>query len=474
MAMVCFWSIDLRAQSSALPSLLDTLIANSLPKGSNVGLYAYDLTADEPLYAYQADHLCRPASTMKLLTAITSLAHAEADRPLRTELWMRGVLKGDTLVGDLIVVGGFDPEFPDEALDSLAHAVAALSIRCVCGRVVGDVSLKDSLYWGKGWAWDDAPEAFQPSLSPLMLNRGVVRVSITPAARRGDTATVNVYPASTFYTVTNHTRSHLPSAGPLTVSRDWVNQRNEFVVTGNADARRTTQLSVFPSHHFFLHTFADRLRASGISLLTPEDSEPYPCEDFSPTPDARLVMAYETPVQDVLTQMLKESDNLCAEAMLCRLAHLSTGRRHLSASDGLQVIDSLITTLGHNPKDYELVDGSGLSNYNYVTPRLLVDFLRFAYSRPDVYPRLLSALPIGGVDGTLQYRMRSDTPSYRRVHAKTGSLTGISCLAGYLRDHRGHHIAFAIMNQNVLSARLARRFQDKVCDLLQQPSAGKR
>ena len=94
----------------------------------------------------------------------------------------------------------------------------------------------------------------------------------------------------------------------------------------------------------------------------------------------------------------------------------------------------------------------------------LVSFLRYAYSRTDVFQKLYKALPIGGVDGTLEFRMKKGTLSHRNVHAKTGSFTAINCLAGYLKARNGHEIAFAIMNQNALSGREARAFQDAVCD----------
>ena len=155
-------------ETNSLSSQLDTLIKYQLPAGSNVSVSAYDLTANKVLYDYQADKLSRPASTMKLLTTITALARPEADEPFRTEVWYKGVIERDTLKGDIYVVGGFDPEFDDEALDSLVGSVARLPFSVVQGRIYGDVSMKDSLYWGSGWLWDDTPHSFQPYLSPLM------------------------------------------------------------------------------------------------------------------------------------------------------------------------------------------------------------------------------------------------------------------------------------------------------------------
>ena len=125
----------------------------------------------------------------------------------------------------------------------------------------------------------------------------------------------------------------------------------------------------------------------------------------------------------------------------------------------------LIRRLGHDPKDYKIADGCGLSNYNYLSPALLVDFLKYAYSQTEVFQMLYKSLPVGGVDGTLKFRMKG-TPAFRNVHAKTGSFTAINALAGYLKMKNGHEVAFAIMNQNVLSAAKARAFQDKVCEVI--------
>ena len=167
-------------ETNILSSQLDTLIKYQLPEGSNVSISVYDLTANEALYDYQADKLSRPASTMKLLTTITALARPEADEPFSTEVWYKGVIERDTLKGDIYVVGGFDPEFDDEALDSLVGSVARLPFSVVQGRIYGDVSMKDSLYWGSGWLWDDTPYSFTDSATwPKNLDstyRGLVSV----------------------------------------------------------------------------------------------------------------------------------------------------------------------------------------------------------------------------------------------------------------------------------------------------------
>lgn len=446
-------------ETNSLSSQLDTLIKYQLPAGSNVSVSAYDLTANKVLYDYQADKLSRPASTMKLLTTITALARPEADEPFRTEVWYKGVIERDTLKGDIYVVGGFDPEFDDEALDSLVGSVVRLPFSVVQGRIYGDVSMKDSLYWGSGWLWDDTPHSFQPYLSPLMLDKGVVTVTAFPGAQ-GDTARLECTPSS-YYTLANTTKTRTPSAGRFRVSRNWLENGNELAVSGNVDGRRTGTVNIYSSQDFFMHTFLERLRAKGIHCLSD-----YSFREFQKDSVSVRMASYSTSVQAVVNRIMKESDNLNAEALLCRLGAQFMGGRHVSAADGLSAVRQLIGKLGYLPDRYNLADGCGLSNYNYISSELLVAFLKFAYSRTDVFQKLYKALPIGGVDGTLKNRMRKGTPSYKNVHAKTGSFTAINCLAGYLKANNGHHIAFAIMNQNVLSGREARKFQDAVCDML--------
>lgn len=442
-------------------SQIDSLIAKMLPEGSSVGIAVYDLTAGRTLYTHQAEKLSRPASTMKLLTAITALSRPEADEPFRTEVWHDGVIERDTLKGNLYVVGGFDPEFDDEAMDSLVSQVVSSSFSVVEGQVYGDVSMKDSLYWGSGWAWDDTPAAYQPYLSPLMFCKGTVEVTVLPAALQGDTAVVLCHPRSSYYGLDNQARTRVPGAGRLTVTRNWLSNGNRLLVSGNVTGVRKETLNLFDSSAFFMHTFLERLLARGVTVSPTYAYAALPADSGKV---ARLA-CWETSIQQVLNQLMKESDNLNAEALLCRLGAQASEKKQVAAEDGIVEIMKLIRRLGKNPNQYKIADGCGLSNYNYLSPALLVDFLKYAYSHTEVFRKLYKSLPVGGVDGTLKHRMKK-APAFRNVHAKTGSFTAINTLAGYLRQKNGHEVAFAIMNQNILSAARARAFQDKVCEVL--------
>lgn len=458
---IVVWMGCLPLWGQASFSQIDSLIAKMLPEGSSVGIAVYDLTAGRTLYTHQAEKLSRPASTMKLLTAITALSRPEADEPFRTEVWHDGVIERDTLKGNLYVVGGFDPEFDDEAMDSLVSQVVSSSFSVVEGQVYGDVSMKDSLYWGSGWAWDDTPAAYQPYLSPLMFCKGTVEVTVLPAALQGDKAVVLCHPRSSYYELDNQARTRVPGAGRLTVTRNWLSNGNRLLVSGNVTGVRKETLNLFDSSAFFMHTFLERLLAGGVTVSPTYAYAALPADSGKV---ARLA-CWETSIQQVLNQLMKESDNLNAEALLCRLGAQASEKKQVAAEDGIVEIMKLIRRLGKNPNQYKIADGCGLSNYNYLSPALLVDFLKYAYSHTEVFRKLYKSLPVGGVDGTLKHRMKK-APAFRNVHAKTGSFTAINTLAGYLRQKNGHEVAFAIMNQNILSAARARAFQDKVCEVL--------
>jgi D-alanyl-D-alanine carboxypeptidase/D-alanyl-D-alanine-endopeptidase (penicillin-binding protein 4) len=294
-----------------------------------------------------------------------------------------------------------------------------------------------------------------------MYCKGVVTVTVAPDPVTG-AVLVDVSPRSTYYKVENLAVRNDSTAGAFTVTRNWLENGNLITVKGNVTRKRTESISLFSSRDFFMHTFVERLSTSGMKML----STGYRFAALQPDHLSSCIGVCTTPMQTVLDTMMKKSDNLNAEAMLCRIAAQSSGKKQVGAQDGLPVVSRLISAIGHDPENYQLADGSGLSNYNYLSPRLLVDLLTYAYNDERIFQRLYKALPIAGVEGTLRNRMKEGTKAYRNVHAKSGSFTAINALAGYLKNSEGHLLVFAVMNQNVLSAARARAFQDAVCEIL--------
>lgn len=176
-----------------------------------------------------------------------------------------------------------------------------------------------------------------------------------------------------------------------------------------------------------------------------------------------IVSRYHT-IDQVLMPMMKDSDNMYAEAMFYQLG---AGKKndYATAEQSAGRIKELINRIGLDASRYRIADGSGLSLYNYVSPELLMRMLCYAYSRSNIFDHLYPSLPVAGVDGTLSRRMTGTTAD-DNVHAKTGTLEGVSTLAGYAVSSENHILAFAIMNQGIMRHRSAHAFQNNVCRII--------
>ena len=363
----------LKAQD--LAHRLDSLLGTSYQlERSQCGLMVYDLTADSVVFTYNHRQTMRPASTMKLLTAITAIDVLGGSYLLRTSLYYKGDISNRTLTGDLYLVGGMDPRFNNDDLTAFIESLRRLGVDTIRGNIVADRSFKDEDPFGEGWCWDDD----NPVLSPLLLNRKDQLVERFVARLREDGAVVDA----------NIMAGNLPSG----------------------------------SRHVCTRSHA---------------------------------------IEQVLNRMLKDSDNLYAECLFYQIA-AGTGNHPAKATHARNAIRKLIQRAGLYPGDYKIADGSGLSLYNYVSAELLVRLLRYAWRNSNVIENLLPALPIAGQDGTLENRMKGKSTA-GNVRAKTGTLTGISSLAGYCTAANGHVLCFSIINQGILQHSEGRSFQDRVC-----------
>ena len=366
---------------------LDHLMNEPLLKKTQLGLMVYDLTADSAIYCQGEKQTLRPASTMKLVTAITAIDKLGGGYQFRTQLYYTGTIERNILRGDLHCIGGMDPRFNNDDLRAFVESIQKAGIDTIYGRLITDTSMKDDTRLGEGWCWDDD----NPSLTPLLI--------------------------------------------------------------GKKDQ--------------FIERFLQELNDAGIMVVQDGEMTAEPTKGKARNkPFIHLCSRFHS-LDQVLMRMLKESDNLYAESVLYQIA-ASGGVKNASAKDARQWINKLITRIGLNPGEYKFADGSGLSLYNYVSAELLVRLLRFAYHNQNIYGQLYPALPIAGVDGTLEKRMKG-THTNGNVRAKTGTLTGISSLAGYCTAANGHKLAFAIINQGVLRNASGRTFQDKVCTALCEP-----
>ena len=210
----------------------------------------------------------------------------------------------------------------------------------------------------------------------------------------------------------------------------------------------------------FLERFVTALSDEGIDLDIRLSEGRLPSE-------ARILCSRFHSMDQILQRMMKMSDNFYAEAMFYQIAR-STGRRPAKAKDAAGVIKQLIQKVGNGKNPYRIADGSGLSLYNYVTPELEMRLLRYAYLNKNIYEHLLPSLPIAGWDGTLKTRMKG-TFAEGNVKAKTGTVTGVSALAGYCTAANGHQLCFSMINQGIMKSDTGRNFQDRVCNALCEP-----
>lgn len=209
----------------------------------------------------------------------------------------------------------------------------------------------------------------------------------------------------------------------------------------------------------FISKFIEKLSDDGIRIAG--------CIGDSILPADYSVLAEKCrPLSELLPQCLKNSDNRYAESFLYQLGNLNT-KDYDNANDALIYVNELIDSLGFPKNAYRLVDGSGLSFYNAITPEIEVALLNYIFRECDFYEIFRDALPVSGLDGTLKNRMK-DTPASGKIYAKTGSLTGTYALAGYIYPENGHTYIFSLMNDGVPAGEGTgiRELQDLILNVL--------
>ena len=188
---------------------------------------------------------------------------------------------------------------------------------------------------------------------------------------------------------------------------------------------------------------------------------------YGEAPEAAVEISQHVspPLARILRDMNKPSDNLIAELLLKTIGAEIKGTPG-TGEKGLQAINEFLGEIGMETAGYALADGSGVSRYNLVTASLLTDLLVYMFHNFAVMPEYLASLSVGGVDGTLTRRMRGMTAE-GVLRAKTGTLRGITTLAGYTVTADGETVAFSILMSNYLGSASPRRtLQDKIGDIL--------
>jgi len=434
----------------SLKSKLDNVLKDKFFEGCLVSIQVEDLTTNKTLYKKNEKILLRPASNMKVITSAAGLLYLGPVYEFKTDLYYDGYVSNDTLCGNIYVVGGCDPDFTTTDLYTFVDAIRSLNISIINGNLYGDVSFKDSLYWGNGWMWDDDTSSDAPYLSALNINDNCVEVTFD-----GEKNLTNIDPKTKYVEI-----KRIENDEKLIVDRNWLERKNDIIIKGGNDYKSYySKVNVLEPEKYFLTVFSEVLDSNGIKIISDIKEKKLPVE-------ASLLYSFKRNYSDIINNLNKDSDNLSAEMTLLALSQKYYGKP-ASAKNGISVIEKMIEQIGLDPKDYYLVDGSGVSHYNVVSAELLVNILRYFYKeKPELYEILYNSFPIGGVDGTLEKRMKN-TLAEKNVHAKTGNLTGVSTLTGYLTTKKNHKLAFSIMMQNYVgSSSKAKELQDEICKIL--------
>ena len=447
------------AFAQSLQTKIDKLFENEFFKRCGVSVQIEDLTSNQTIYQKNAKMLFKPASNMKVLTTVTGLIYLGPDYKFETSLFHDGIIKDSTLYGNLYVVGGCDPDFTTKDFYYFVDTLKALGVYKIGGNIYGDVSFKDSLFWGKGWMWDDDPSSDAPYLSALNLNDNCVNVIIN-RNKNSKQSEVKIIPNTKYISLQNELSPG--SDKKFQITRNWVDRKNEIIVEGQFPdyiKYANEVVNVFDPTKYFLTVFSEVLDSNSIFF----DGK----IELIKTPlYASKICRFTRTFGDVIVNLNKTSDNLSAEMTLRAISEKYSGKP-ANADSGLQVVNMILDSAGLNSGDYRIVDGSGVSHYNLISAELLAKLLKYIYDKhPDLQKILYASFPVAGVDGTLENRMQKSY-AINNVHAKTGTLSGVSCLSGYVEGKNSHQLAFSIMMQNFVgSSKTARNFQDEICKLL--------
>ncbi|MBO4499500.1 MAG: D-alanyl-D-alanine carboxypeptidase/D-alanyl-D-alanine-endopeptidase [Bacteroidaceae bacterium] len=445
------------ADNNNLVASLDSIVEKGLPPGTDISIQVWDLDGDSAIYGYRENVLNRPASTMKILTAYTALKTLGSGYTFQTNLMTDGVIENDsTLNGNLYLVGGLDPQLMENDLKKMVLDLKSKGIRTINGKVIADVSMMDSIYWGPGWAWDDTPSSFQPYISPLMVHGGFIGISVKPG-QKGMPPVVSTFPDSKYYNIDNRAVTGDNSLGTLTIRRNWLENDNTIIISGNSAKGTSKEQNIFNSGEFTFALFREYLEEGGIGFT---DYEKGLCPD-----SAIYITSARHSLLSVLDEALKESVNLNAEALFLQSVR-SSGKVKTNFSKAAEFEELFIKkNIKPGSQPFHIADGSGLSMYDYIPASLFVSVLRSIYKDSELYKIIYGSLPISGKDGTLKNRMK-DKGMTGRIHAKTGTVTGACTLAGYASSSHGRTFAFCIMNSGAVTMKDSRKVQDEICTLL--------
>ena len=432
----------------SIKSKINKLIAES-DLDVSLGIKVISVEDDKTLYELNSNKLFMPASNNKLYTCAAALHYLGRDHIFKTT-----ILKNNN---DLVLKGGGDPDLSIEHLDSLANTTA---------KIIGDVdtlyldaTLLDSMYYGKGWMWDEGSWWYAAPIGALSVNDNCIDFHIEPG-KLGEPARIDHFPKTEYISQSNKTTTveNNTELKKLKIERDWVGRTNHFSITGEivmSDSIDTLQRNIHEPTLFTGTLFKESLAKYGVQVghikrgTKVNESE-------------TIAIHYSDPLIASATNLMNESDNLTAELLIKIIGR--GNQIEGNWKDGLDSVKTLLSdSAGIDTSRIRLVDGSGVSRYNLTSPDQLTRFLKWSFNskyKDDFISTLASG---GNKDGTMEKRLEKEG---NLIRAKTGGLSGVSNLSGYIFSPKHGPLAFSILISGYTgSSYQAIQLQNKIVQL---------
>jgi D-alanyl-D-alanine carboxypeptidase/D-alanyl-D-alanine-endopeptidase (penicillin-binding protein 4) len=406
------------------------------------------LDRGETLFELNPQALLVPASIAKIVSAASAADAVGWDFRFATTLRARGAIANGVLDGDLIVTGSGDPSLGGRAGATLAPFVEAVrrrGVRRITGRVIGNDNAIEEPRPALAWAWDDLGYTTGALFGALNLDENRMRVVVAPGGAEGAPAALRVDPRAAARPLVNRVVTGAPRSPQLL----WPEQRPgepSLTIAGSIPAGAapaSVSVSVGNPTLWFASVLRHELLRAGIDVVGDawdiDEAEPAPSGDAG-----GIVHVLESArLSDLVQPMLKDSINLYGEAVLRLNAAPGAFPTNDAALDGLR---ARLAGWGIDLSGQQIIDGSGLSRRDVLAADTMMQLLQRVHDPSGGSP-LVRGLPIAGVDGSLANRMRG-TPAAGNVRAKTGTMSNIRSLAGYVTTRDGEQLAFVVMLNN--------------------------
>ncbi|MFZ2325137.1 MAG: D-alanyl-D-alanine carboxypeptidase/D-alanyl-D-alanine-endopeptidase [Ignavibacteriaceae bacterium] len=449
---------------------IDDIFNDQSFRNSNWGVVIQSLESGEYFYKRNEDKFFLPASNLKLFTTAAGLLLLGQNYKFATKIWTNGYHSGSTLYGDLIIQGRGDPTISGRfynndinfVFDSWIDSLVELGIDKIKGNIIGDDNLFDDIGMGEGWAWDYETDWYAAPSSSISFNDNCIDLLIYYDFH-DDSIIVKPRPELRNFVILNNV---VPATDGEQTKINVYRERGTNVINIFGKMKKGTDTLVTYSTvrnptQFTILAFKNRLESRGIRV----NGYAIDIDDYDRTLDynkmSLMFTGYSNELSEIIKVINKNSQNFFAEQLLKTIGLEINGFG--SAEKGIMAIKELFSEIGINPDNIVMVDGSGLSPLNMVTPRQVVELLKYMYSNKDIFPYYYNSLPIAGVDGTLGRRMKGTTAE-DVVRGKTGFISHVRSLSGYAVTGDNEPVAFSMIANNFnVPVKLAENLQDLVC-----------